>query len=230
MFEDDHDNYSGNDCDEVAKHYAGEIVLRAAILNAQKVFHKSVSFSISLLLGSDEIIELLLGERSEKVVSESHAHEHSRDNNISKSEDRELRGYGGQILREHELDGSIDVLSDSQHDISAKDKENVIEEKESQENVSGLEVSNEQVLESVDAEQNANNVVVDPTLGNKIDVAHDGRESEAGNVEDSDIQVNVLVVDRNNLGFVKTLKERHAQNINQKCFNRSGRTDCDVCQ
>ncbi len=68
---------------------------------------------------------------------------------------------------------SINVLGYSDHDIGSKDKEYVIEEEQSKENCSIFEVSQEDILKRMNAEDYSQDVVIDPTLANHIDCSLD---------------------------------------------------------
>ena len=58
----------------------------------------------------------------------------------------------GHKAGENELDGCINSLGDSQHDIGTEDKEDVIKEEKGQKDESVLEVPNEQALHGLERE------------------------------------------------------------------------------
>lgn len=83
-------------------------------------------------------------------------------------------------MRELKEDRGIDGLSNSGHDISSKDPEDIVEEKPGQKDQTGLKASQVEVLNTIDREGNAEQVIGDPV--SLVDMADtDSRSEEQSN-------------------------------------------------
>ena len=152
MVEDEH-NYNGcYDRNEVPNDDREEVVFRWTVSNSDNVIMESASLLLSLALALNDWLKSIEFKVLKHIEAETQGHEDAWDDDISEAENRVLRRGCWKVSWELQFDRSINVLSDCNHDICAEDKENVVEKEERQKEGSSLEVTHEDELEGVDAE------------------------------------------------------------------------------
>ena len=124
---------------------------------------------------------------------------------------------------------SVDSFGDSKHDICSENEENIIKEKQSQQHEAVLEVSEEHGLESMNAENEAQNVVENKAF--EVDVAShlDHRDDEAKYVEEGNLELKSDHFDVNidEIVLVISIKSPWHETVNE-CLNTSSSSNTDV--
>lgn len=186
MVEQNHYHHSRDYCNQVPHNTTSEIATSCVVCSVNEIVNEGVSLASSLSLLLSQVGEGLDSEVLQEVKSETERHEDARNNDISQSQNRVLRGIHTQVSRELQFNGGIDVLGHSDHHVGAEHEEYVVEEEESEEDGSVLEVAQEDELEGVDAEHDGQDVIVDPALTHEVDGYLDEGEYDADQVQGTD--------------------------------------------
>lgn len=143
MVEHCHHNNCCKDCNQVSEHACPEVGLRGLVPESLHLFVRPVFCS--------------LGKRIDEVKSEAERHEDARDHNVTQSKETQVRVLKNwEFLGEEQLDWATDILGNSDHDLSSKHPEYIVEEESNKESHSDFKVAKEHILNCKDAEENSN--------------------------------------------------------------------------
>lgn len=124
---------------------------------------------------------------------------------------------------------SVDSFGDSKHDICSENEENIIKEKQGQQHEAVLEVSEEHGLESMNTENEAQNVVEYKAF--EVDVAAhlDHRDDEAKYVKEGNLELKTdhFDININDIFLVISIKGPWRETLDE-CFNSSCSSNTDV--
>lgn len=101
------------------------------------------------------------------VKAQQERNEDARNDDISETEHSKLLPEDAmlqEVLREDELDWCVKGLGHRHHHISTEDPENVVDKEAAQENASGNDVAQIDVLDCLDGESKAKEVIGNPVL------------------------------------------------------------------
>jgi len=151
MIKDKHNDYRRYYSYQVPDNHRQVVVFGCPVRDTSDILIEGPIGLSPFLLSLDDALEFADVEHLEHVEAQAEGHEDAWDHDVAQAQDRVLGRGGGQVLRELELDRGVHVLSHCKHHVGAEDKEDVVEEEESQEEGACFEVTQEYELEGVHA-------------------------------------------------------------------------------
>lgn len=116
----------------------------------------------------ESCVEIQAGFSLETAVeAEKESDKYSRNNDVAKSKHRKVWGWKAiceQILRKDEFDRGFKAFGDSDHDVSSKHPEDIVDEETAEQNASGDDVVEMKQLDTIDGERQPEKIVGDPVL------------------------------------------------------------------
>ena len=95
---------------------------------------------------------------------------------------KQIKSYVTARFLEKELDRPFERLCDSDHDISAKDPEDVIEEETAQEDAAGDDVVEMEQLHAIDGKCHSQEIVGNPVFLHDVPDSNGGAETQADKI------------------------------------------------
>ena len=172
-----HDDQCCDQPDDVADHSHVEVKLRELCRRFAREFRFNGGAS---LLVNHPFVRCLAGVEAQQQRNEKAGHD-----DVPEAEHGKLcvRVVCSECLGKYKLNWRVDVAGDSDHDGRAKNKENIIEKQQRQQDSASSHRSDAELFDALDGKRDAQKIICTPVLCRQIPAADCARKHERRKLE-----------------------------------------------